>query len=178
MVIFGIAQHLGAAGGFVLEGHAAVVVIHDMAVVEHRRVLVDGGQAAVGEAGQHGGMDRMHMHQAAGMRQGAVDGAVQAPGGGVGRIGAVQGFGIIGVDLDQAGGGDAGEMPAVGVDQKPRALGVHREREVVGHRLVQLEFHRPAEGGGEVDPLGPVGDIGMLVHGLDLSAKLERAAQI
>ena len=49
-------------------------------------------------------------------------------------------FGIVGVNLDQAGGGDAGKVAAVRVDQKPRAFGIDGKAEVVGHGLVQVQL--------------------------------------
>ena len=161
---FWVTQHFGAAATLVGKGHAAVVVVHHLTVEKHGRVLVDRRQAAVGKRGQHGGVHRMDMHDAAGMRQGAVDRTMQAPGGGVGRVGAVHGARVIGVNLDQRRGGDAGKVAAIGVDQEPCPLGVDGQRKVVGHRFVQVQFDGPAESGGHVGPLGPMGQVGMAVH--------------
>ena len=55
-------------------------------------------------------------------------------------------------------------MAAIGVDQKPRPLGVDGEGKMVGDRLVQVQLDRPAKGGGHVDAFGPVGHVGVLVH--------------
>ena len=95
------------------------------------------------------------------MGQCAVNAAMQAPSGGVGRIGAVHRAGVIGVNLDQARGRDARKMAAIGVDQKPRAFRIGGKAKVVGHRLVQVQLDRPAKGRGKVDAFGPVGDIGV-----------------
>ena len=97
----GVLQLCGAARAFGIEGHAAVMVVDDLPIEEHGRVLIDGRQGAVGQTGQHRGVHGMDMHHATGMRAGAVDGAVQAPGGRVGRIGAVQRVGVARVNLDQ-----------------------------------------------------------------------------
>ena len=56
--------------------------------MEHGRVLVDCGQAAVGKTGKHGGKGRMDVHDASSMRAGAVDCGMQAPCGGIGCVGA------------------------------------------------------------------------------------------
>jgi len=83
----------------------------------------------------------------------AMDGAMQAPGRRIGRIGTGQRFGIVGVDQKQVAGLDAREMHLVRVHQEFRAVLVDGQREMVGDRLMHVQPRRPAEGGSEVDPL-------------------------
>ncbi len=154
----------GASGAFISEGHAAVAVVDDMPVVKHRRVLVDGRKARIGQACQHGGMDRMDMHDASRMGAGTMNAAVQAPGRGVRRIGAGHGVRIVGVDLDQRGRRDPAEVPSVRVDEKPGTFRVHRQREVIPHRLVHVKPSGPAEGSCEVLPHIQECHVGVTIH--------------
>ena len=160
-----VRQKLHAARGLVGKGHAAVMVIHYHAVVEHRGVLVDRGQTRIRQTGQHCGMDRMHMHGAARVRTGSVQAAMQAPGGGIGCIGPVHRRGIMRVDLDQAAGGDPSEMPPRRVDEETRPVAIHRKAEMIGHRLMHVQSRGPAKGGGHVRPLGPMGQVALVLHG-------------
>ena len=161
--VFGIGEQLRAALALLLEGQPAVILVDNLArPVEHGRVLVDRRQPGVGERGEHGRMDRMHMHDAARMRHVAVDGAVQSPGGRVGRVGAAQRLGVVGVDEQQVARLDAREMHLVRVHQEFRAVVVDGEREMVGHRFMHVEPGRPAEGAGEIDALLVEGQVGEL----------------
>ena len=59
-------------------------------------------------------------------------------------------------------------MHLIGVHQELRAILIHRQAEMVRHRLVIVELHRPAEGRGHVDTLLPMGEVrfgGSLQHG-------------
>ncbi len=145
-----IGQKGCTARALIPKGHAAIMFVHDLPVVEHCGVLVDCWQLGVGEAGKNGGMNGMHMHDAGSVRAGPVNAAMQAPGGGVRRVGTGHGGGIVCVDLDQRGCGDPAEMAAVRIDEETGALGVHRKREVVRHRLVQPKTRGPAKGGRKV----------------------------
>jgi len=151
-----VAQQPRAAGTLVLEGQSAIGLVDDMAVVESGTVLVDGRQAAVLETGEHGGMDRMHVHGAARLGAMPVQAAMQAPGGRVRRVGAVHRVGVGRVHLDQVAGADAREMALVGVHQEARAVLVDGEAEMVGHRLVHAQPRGPAERGGEIHAVLPV----------------------
>ena len=51
----------------------------------------------------------------------------------------------------QAGGGDLGEAPAIGVHQEQVVPAGHDEAQVVADPLMQAELRRHAEAGGEVD---------------------------
>ena len=115
----GVRQHRRTARAFFFKRHAAIVVIHHMPAKKHRAVLVNRRKAAVGQTGQHSGVDRMDVQHTARMGQGAVNAAVQPPSRWVRRIGAVHRRGVVGVDFHQGTGGDPAEMPPVGVDEKP-----------------------------------------------------------
>ena len=134
--------------------HAVEPVVDGDAAEEAHGVLIDRRQRGVFQRGEHRGVMRMDMHQAARLRHLAVDRAVQAPGGRIGRVGAVHGFGIIGIDQQQFAGADAGEMPAVRVHQEPRAVVGHRVAEVVGDALVHVQ-PAPSSGRHRRDRRGP-----------------------
>ena len=82
-----------------------------------------------------------------------MDGSVQAPRSRIGCIGAVERFGIVGIDQEQVARLDAGKVRLVGVHQEAGAIVVHRQREMVRHGLMHVEARRPAESAGEIDAL-------------------------
>ena len=100
------------------------------------------------------------MHDAARMRHIAVDRAMQTPGGRIRRVRAGKRLGIVGVDQQQIARLDAREMHLVGIHQESGAVVVDGQRKMVGHRLVHVEPHRPAEGAGEIDALLVEGQVG------------------
>ena len=154
-----IGQHAGAALAFFLESQPAILVVDHHAVIEGGAILVDRRQAAVLQAGKHGGVDRMHMHDAAGVRTMPMDRAVQAPCGRVRCAGTAQHVWIVRIQFQQVRGLDAGEMHLVRVHQELRAVVIGRQREMVRHRLMHVEPRGPAESGGEIDALRPVAEI-------------------
>ena len=93
------------------------------------------------------------MERHAGMATLAVQGAVQTPSGGVGRVRAVHCLWIVGIDQNQVGGLDTREMRLVGVHEKLRAVLVDGHREVIRHALVKVEPRGPAKGSCEVRSL-------------------------
>jgi hypothetical protein len=157
--VLGIRQQPRAARALVLEGQPAIAVVDDVTVEEGRAVLVDGGQRAVGQAGQHRGMDGMHVHHAARMRAQPVNRAMQPPGRGIGRAGPVHRFRVVGIQQQQVRGPDSGEVHLVGIHQEPRAVTADRKAEMIGHRLVHVQPRGPAEGRRHVDPFLPVGQV-------------------
>lgn len=90
------------------------------------------------------------MERYAGVLALSVQGAVQAPGGGIGRVRAGHGVRIVGVNENEIGGLDAREMRLVGVHQKLCAVLVDGYREVIRHTLMKIEPSSPAKGGGEI----------------------------
>ena len=155
-----IIEQLGTARALFFKRQPTIGVVHHHPVKEHRPVLIHGRQSAVGQRGQRGGIGRMHMHRTAGMRTVPVHPAMQTPGGRVRRVGPFHAGRIIGVDHDQIGCLDPGKVHLVGVHQELRAVVIDGERKVVGHRLVHVQPHGPAERGREVHTLLPVVDIG------------------
>ena len=47
-----------------------------------------------------------------------MDGGVQSPGGWVGGVGLGEGIGILGVEKEEVGGFDSGEVFLVGIDEE------------------------------------------------------------
>ena len=100
------------------------------------------------------------MHGAACVFAMAMQPAMQAPSGGIWRIGAFHTRRIIGIDNDQIRGFDARKVHLIGVHQEFGSLGVNGQAKVIGHRLMHVQSHRPAKGGGEIDTLLPIVHIG------------------
>ena len=71
-----------------VQGETAIVVVIGDPAPEARGVLVDRQHPAVLEAGQRGSIGHVGVQDAADLGPQAMQGAVDAPGGGVGRIGA------------------------------------------------------------------------------------------
>ena len=93
----GVPEQGRTACAFLLEGQTPELVIDHVASVEHGGILVNGWQCAVGQRSQHGGVDRMHVHDTAGMGAVAVYRTVQTPGGGIRSVGASHGVAVVGV---------------------------------------------------------------------------------
>jgi hypothetical protein len=144
-----VLEQARAACALVLEREAAVILIDDLAVVEHGRGLVDRGKAAFGEAGEHRGIGRVHMHGAACMGDVAMKAGMQAPGCRIGCVLALCAVGVPGVDHPEVGGPDPAEMP-FRIDQEFGSVVVHCKREVVGHAFVHVFAGRQPERGGKL----------------------------
>ena len=131
-------------------------------------VLVNRLDVGVSEAGQRGGIGRMHMQNAARLRQLRVHGAMNGPGRRVGRIGLVHSGFIIGIEQQQVTGLDAGKMFPARVHQKGFAIRRDSKTEMIGHSLVHVQFSGEAEGGGKVNAqLGFAHGFGLVnVHGV------------
>jgi hypothetical protein len=175
----GIDEKLRAALPLLLEGQPAIMRVDDMAVEEHRRILVDRRQARVGERRQHRGVDRMDMHDAARVADIAMDGAVQPPRRRIGRVRTGERIRIIGIDHQEVARLDAREMHLVGIHQELRAVVVDGQREMIGHRLVHVEPRRPAKGTSEIDALLIEGQVGQrfLLQAGDAHPKILRFRQ-
>ena len=159
-LLFRIGEELCAAFALVFEGKAAILRVDHIAVEEGGAVLVDGRQTRVLQTGQHGCVDRMHMHRAAGMRTMAVQAAVQAPGGRVGCVRPVERVGIVGIHDQQVARLDARKVHLVRVHQEPGAVIIDRKAEMVGNALVHVEPRRPPESGCKINAFLPMLDIG------------------
>ena len=155
-----IIEQLRAALALIFEGQTAVFAVNHDTIEKHCGILVDGRQGAVGQTGQYGRVDRMDVHGAAGVGAMAVKPSVQAPSGGVRRVGTFQSLGIIGVDQEKVRGFDPAEMHLIWVHQELGAIVIHRQAEVVGHGLVHVQARRPAEGGRHIHTLLPMVHIG------------------
>ena len=93
----GVSEQGRTARAFLLEGQTPELVIDHVASVEHGGILVDGGQCAIGQRSQHSGVDRMHVHDTAGMGAVAMYRTVQTPGGGIRGVGGSHGIAVVGV---------------------------------------------------------------------------------
>ena len=67
------------------------------------------------QRGKNGCVNRMHMERHASMLALSVQGAMQTPGSGIGRVGPVHGFWIVGIDQNQVRGLDARKMRLIGI---------------------------------------------------------------
>ena len=99
------------------------------------------------------------MHRAARVRHQPVNAPVQPPCGRIRRVRAFECVRIIGVNHDQITGLDPAEMHLVGVHQEPCAIVIDRETKVICHAFVHIQPRRPAECGGHIHPLWPVGHV-------------------
>ena len=95
-------------------------------------------------------MHRVHMECDAGMTALSVQGAMQTPSGGVGRVGPIHRLWIVGIDQNQVRGFDTREMRLIGVHQKLCAVIVDGHRKVIRHALVKVEPRGPAKRSSEI----------------------------
>ena len=79
-----------------------------------------------------------------------VQGAMQTPGSGIGRVGPVHRLRIVGIDQNQVRGLDAREVGLIGIHQKLRAIVIHGHREMICHTLVHIESCGPTKRSGKV----------------------------
>ena len=138
------------------QGEAAIAVVVGDPAPEPGAILVDRQHAAVLEAGEGGGVGHVRVQDAADFRAQAMQRAVDAPGGRVGRVGPVHHRGIVDIQQEQVAGGDPGEMTPARIDQDAAATGVEGQAEMVGHRLMPAEPCGEPECGGKIDPRLPI----------------------
>jgi hypothetical protein len=117
-------------------------------------ILVDRQEPRVRERRQRRCRDRMAMQDDPGFGCPAMGIAVDAPGGGIGRVGALHDIAVVCIERLQVACPDGREMLPLGVHQEPAAIRAQRRAEMIADRFVPPEPGGEAECGGQIDPQG------------------------